>query len=475
MYDIHSHILPGIDDGSRDMEEAISAARLAHEEGITHIVLTPHNHHPLNFEKKDIEKEAERFREVLHKENIPLTLILGAENYISRKKIHHLDNLNLKPMGETKYLLIEFSRYATIREIDEACHELRLKGYLPIIAHVEIYDCFYHHIDELISLRKDGTYFQGNANHLMEKSKKSRALYHYIELGLIDFIATDGHGMHYRPPKIKEAYTIIERKYGKEVAKALFITNSKQMLEGVKLPHAYITPQRKKKKPYRIAAALLITCGLIVSSAFALQDNHPKELAEGDVKETAQIEEETTGVINNKENNRDASQEEAEQGNASVVDEASLNINNQEDKANQDDTIEQVTGNQEVNDQPEESAPVISHEEKLIGAYVAYLESLQDKLLVQIDGYYQQLVTISQLEDETEQERQALNIQDQINALEIEVDNDLNKTLYDMQNDLEQYDYDTAIVQELRDQYFGTKSQVSAEYQAKIQALGNRN
>lgn len=473
MYDIHSHILPNIDDGTKRMEEAILFAKFACKEGITHMVVTPHVHHPLNFKAIDIRAELNTLKKALMRENIQLTLYSGAENYISRKRINDIDELELTSINNTKYILIEFARDVTIREIDHGLHELRLLGYLPIIAHIEIYSCFYGHTQELIGLRRDGTYFQGNANHLFEMSKSGRSLSHYIRLGLIDFISTDAHGMKHRKPKLRKAYYYICHKFGNKTADNLFVNNGRDMLAGKLLPVNYKDRSRTWRKPPLVMTMVLIL--IMILSSVIIHAHYQEKVKEEKIKPVeinTQSIETVIPIVKHEFNEEsplkvlgidllDNDQDETNDKNIeNEMIEPQETIHDVEETNQMDELVVDTT-----------ESEVLTHEEKLIQAYINYLEALEDLLLTEIDVFYQELKEIGLLEDENEQKSQALIIKDQIRSLEIDVDNDVNKTLYDMQNDLEEYNYDTAIIQELRDAYFETKSRVSAEYEAKLNNL----
>jgi hypothetical protein len=113
------------------------------------------------------------------------------------------------------------------------------------------------------------------------------------------------------------------------------------------------------------------------------------------------------------------------------------------------------------------------HEELLVRSYVSYLEDLENEYMDTCEGYYSMLKVAIDTEDETERDDEIERILDELGNVESKSDNQVYKTLYDMQNDLEEYKYDVAVVQELREHYLGVKIEVSEEYKIQLEEYSN--
>ncbi len=108
-------------------------------------------------------------------------------------------------------------------------------------------------------------------------------------------------------------------------------------------------------------------------------------------------------------------------------------------------------------------------------SYVSYLEDLEIEYIETCEGYYSILKAAIDLEDETVRDEKVEEILDELGRVESRSDNQVYKTLYDMQNDLEEYEYDVALVKELREHYIEVKMEVSEEYKIQLGEYGNSN
>lgn len=193
MIDIHTHILHGVDDGCKTLEESIMMIKEAVKYGISEVYLTPH-YRPSKSYLATPDLITEKFLEIQRKVNelgLFVKLHLGREVDAVPNIVDLLQNGTVQTMGETKHILVDFG----FREcdIDEYCYELIINGYKPIIAHPERY----HYIDDyrlFEKWRKTGALIQVNSRSLKSKNKKIRKRMRYLlENDLIDFCASDCH------------------------------------------------------------------------------------------------------------------------------------------------------------------------------------------------------------------------------------------------------------------------------------------
>lgn len=222
MIDIHTHILPYIDDGSKTMDASLSMLKKEEELGVTDIFLTPHYMKSRNYlsPAKDNLAVYEQLVEEAKNAGIHIRLHLGNEIYYRLESVSDLRNKTVLPLGNTKKVLLEFHPTQEDEDIAEAIHNMKALGYVPIIAHIERYE--YLKMTDYPLIRKMGALIQVNAGSLLgvlgDKAKKLALK--LIKMNLVDFIASDIHD--FRVNYMAEAYQMIEKKFSKDTADKLF-------------------------------------------------------------------------------------------------------------------------------------------------------------------------------------------------------------------------------------------------------------
>ncbi|MEG1059894.1 MAG: CpsB/CapC family capsule biosynthesis tyrosine phosphatase, partial [Clostridia bacterium] len=138
MIDIHCHILPNVDDGSKSLEESIEMAKIAQNEGIKTIVNTSHYHPDFKYKKgQELSEVLNDFNNTLKKQGINVDIILGNELYFTEDLIGNLQDLDFNTLNNSRYLLIEFSPNNFPKNLVDVVYEIKLRKYIPILAHVE--------------------------------------------------------------------------------------------------------------------------------------------------------------------------------------------------------------------------------------------------------------------------------------------------------------------------------------------------
>ena len=239
MIDLHSHIIFGVDDGPKTLEESEQLLIEAYHQGVRTIVATSHRRIGM-FETLE-EKIQINFRQVkeLAKEIAPdLTILYGAEVYYSNEMLEKLKDGEVPCVNETSYVLIEFSRSTSFWEIRNALKNLLMLGLIPIVAHIERYQALENnekYLKEIISM---GCYTQVNSSNILKPkffNDKNRVLKkrvkYFLERDLVHFIASDMHNLSKRPPYMKDAYEIISKKYGEKKARELFVDNPSRIIQ----------------------------------------------------------------------------------------------------------------------------------------------------------------------------------------------------------------------------------------------------
>lgn len=234
MIDIHCHILPNVDDGSESLEESIAMAKIAESEGITKIVNTSHCHFDFKYKKgNELKLELEKFNQVLKEENINIEVLLGNELYYTSDLIERFDELDFFSMNNSKYILMEFSPINFPKNIEDVIYEIKIRGYIPIIAHAERYKQVQEDVNIVLDCIKEGALIQVNASSILGKNgeKAEDTSKKLLDNNMVHFVATDAHSSNRRRPLIKDSYNYILKNYGKEVSEKLFIENPTAVIE----------------------------------------------------------------------------------------------------------------------------------------------------------------------------------------------------------------------------------------------------
>ncbi len=218
MIDLHSHILPGVDDGARTIMDSIEMARQAVAAGTKTIVATPHMLHPQFHVPGPVAKaKLEEVRAALVAENLDLDVLLGGEIHYSAEIAERLDTGDVLPLcEERRYILFElpFSHVPDVTR--QLCWELQLKGIFPVLAHPERNLDFERDPDLVHQFRDAGIPIQVTAMSLTGdfgyRSKKvSRR---WLAEGVVDLVASDGHSARRRPPVMDKAAKLVRKLAG---------------------------------------------------------------------------------------------------------------------------------------------------------------------------------------------------------------------------------------------------------------------
>lgn len=215
MIDIHSHILPGLDDGAASLEEAIQMARLAVLDGITDIIATPHTHNGINQNLLNKVLESVRLlQRVIDSKKIPLKIYPGSEVHIHNELINNIRQNKIATLCNAhKYVLIELPSFNIPIFTDKLLEQLLQLEYVPIIAHPERNLVIQENSSVLFNWVKRGIPAQITAGCLLGKwgrslQRLSRTL---IRNNCVQLLASDGHNAHKRPSELHKAYRQLEK------------------------------------------------------------------------------------------------------------------------------------------------------------------------------------------------------------------------------------------------------------------------
>ncbi len=229
-FDIHSHILPGVDDGPKTFEQSIELLKMLKDNGVHIVAATPH--FDANFDSlEDFLSRRKAALELMREQikNTDLPEIISGCEVLYFRGLSKIDCLPELCYENSNCVLIEFPDLAFTDTVIDEITELRENGFMPIIAHVERYadQKGYKKLLELI--KKKVCFAQVNAAALSSKVYH-KAAFKLVKKGVVSFIASDTHSAIHRPPMIKNALETIEKRFGKEVA-ARFVNNSVRFSE----------------------------------------------------------------------------------------------------------------------------------------------------------------------------------------------------------------------------------------------------
>ena len=235
MVDIHHHLLWGLDDGSKDIETSIAMARASAEDGVTHIVCTPHANGTYDFNPNVIAARRAELRERLEAEGVSINIGLGCDFHLSYDNIQEAkENPTKFSVNGLGYLMVELPDYGVPRAMNETFYELQLAGLTPILTHPERNPTIQNDLPRLAEWMRGGLLLQVTGDSVtghMGKTAQRIAL-ELLSKRWVHFLATDAHNLTSRPPRLSEAREVVSRKYGEAYAESLVTTNPLAVFNG---------------------------------------------------------------------------------------------------------------------------------------------------------------------------------------------------------------------------------------------------
>lgn len=235
MYDLHNHLLPGIDDGAPDIDTAIELAKIAVDDGITHMVCTPHIH-PGRYENtfETIQTALKQLQAALLKNQIKLNIAAAAEVRIGPEILQMVPHNSLPFLGKWQnndVLLLEFPSNAVPVGSDKLTQWLIKRNITPIIAHPERNQIFQSQPERLKAFINQGCLLQVTGSALLGnfgQTAKETAL-ELLKSNKITLLASDAHNINYRPPLLSDCYEFVKNEVSDLQARMLLINNPKQI------------------------------------------------------------------------------------------------------------------------------------------------------------------------------------------------------------------------------------------------------
>ncbi len=247
MFDLHSHLLPGIDDGAPDLETSLAMARAYADQGVECVACTPHILPGLyNNTGPQIRQAIDALQMRLDDAGIPLRLTSGADNHIVPTFVEGLKSGHLLTLGGSNYVLVEPPHHVAPARLEDLFFDILLGGYFPILTHPERLSWIESKYDVMERLAKRGVWMQITSGSLSGAFGKRPRYWaeRMLDEGLVHIIATDAHNMRRRRPDLLEGRMRAEKLAGAAEAGHLVLTRPQGVLLN-KLPNSMPLPHVK--------------------------------------------------------------------------------------------------------------------------------------------------------------------------------------------------------------------------------------
>lgn len=250
MIDIHSHILPGIDDGAPHQQGSLKMAQVAADEGVTQIIATPHYNESYKNTKSSIIEDVARLNEAFKEEDLPLEVLAGQEPRIFGEFLKDYEENKLLTLNDAQqFILVELPHESVPRYTSQLLYDIQLQGLTPVIVHPERNRELIQSPDLLYKLVKNGALTQITASSVTGHFGKQimKFTYELIESNLTHFVASDAHNTAHRTFRMKAAFGEIEHEFGIDY-RYMLQENAELLIAGQNVMKE--VPERIKKKKF---------------------------------------------------------------------------------------------------------------------------------------------------------------------------------------------------------------------------------
>jgi protein-tyrosine phosphatase len=223
MIDIHTHILPGVDDGARDLAESLAMARLAVADGLTHLIATPHHRDYTPLSRLEVAQRVAQLQAELDKANIPLTLLPGYEVRLYDDMFDDWAKEVAGPLAHSRYVLAEPLFHHYDKHTEAMLLELFERGYIPLMAHPERIRPIQDNLALIEPFLIRGGLTQITATSLTSNGvwRDKNVAETMLRNGMVHLIASDAHHSYHRPPTLAAARNAAAAIVGQVEAEAM--------------------------------------------------------------------------------------------------------------------------------------------------------------------------------------------------------------------------------------------------------------
>jgi len=245
--DIHSHVLYGLDDGARTIDQSLEMLRVAAEAGTSDIVATPHANSRYPFDPDTIEARIAELQP-----HTTVRIHRGCDFHLQYDNIEDaLANPDKYTVNHKGYLLVEFPDMTVYSGSDDILLQLLDAGMLPIVTHPERNSVLQNRAVDVARWVDMGCYVQVTAGSILGGfGRKARtSAIELLDRGLVHFVASDAHDVSHRPPRLDAAFAALRDRYGEASIQAVFVDNPAAVLSG-EMVEADAMPRRAPKQWY---------------------------------------------------------------------------------------------------------------------------------------------------------------------------------------------------------------------------------
>ncbi|MBR2423275.1 MAG: capsular biosynthesis protein [Oscillospiraceae bacterium] len=234
-FDMHCHILFGVDDGPERMEDALALLQLEYDSGVRTIYLTPHYRRSMFECPPDVRMRNYELLKEWAGQHLPdLTLNLGCELYVNMDVVQELKDGECFTLGNTDFVLLEFPVTAEKSYLVERCHAVMNSGYTPVIAHAERCASVRKDLELLQRLVDMGVYIQMNAGSIIGENGLAWKWFckKAMRRGLLHFVGSDTHDLKKHRPNLEKCARYLEKVMGADYRDQIMIRNPRELIEG---------------------------------------------------------------------------------------------------------------------------------------------------------------------------------------------------------------------------------------------------
>jgi len=257
MIDLHCHILPGIDDGARNLSISLDMARASVADGVTDLACTPHilpglypNTGP------QIRQATQQLQDALDQHGIPLRLVAGADNHITPDFVAGLRSGQLLCLADSRYVLVEPPHHVVPPRLEDLFFSLLSAGYVPILTHPERLSWINARYELVKRLAEAGVWMQVTAGSLTGAFGKNPQYWgeRMLDEGRVHILATDTHDTKRRPPNLRRGRDLAAARVGEGEAERLVATRPRGVLDNVAPSSLPMPTVASSKRAHAIAS-----------------------------------------------------------------------------------------------------------------------------------------------------------------------------------------------------------------------------
>ena len=240
MVDLHHHLIFGVDDGSPDLATSVAMVQMAADDGVTHLVATPHANEQFTYDRAAHAERLQQIRNNLSADTAAkIQLGLGSDFHLDYDNTVDIGNITKQyAINNGPYLLIELSDTGIPARIDELLYRMRVAGLIPILTHPERNSTLQRSRARLREWMKADMLVQVTANSLTGQFGKlaERIAWELVEKHWAHFVSSDAHDLTRRTPRLSAAFELVRKRMGEDTAERLFLTNPVSVFEGRSMP-----------------------------------------------------------------------------------------------------------------------------------------------------------------------------------------------------------------------------------------------